>query len=312
MRNSQTKMRILHFVASPAYPAGMHHDWLEDILAVIETGSFLRAAARRNITQPAFTRRIKAIESALGTPLFDRRRKPVALLPSMRAQEASIRRLAQEMRALRGAMRMAGQGAGQGLTLACQHAITATISPRMVQHLTRSGWTAIRVRSGNRDECLFQLISGAADMVVTYEHPGAQPVAAPAALERRRIAVDTLLPVCIPALDRPQQQEIPAIGYPPDVFLGELLERVVWPDLPSGKRLAPRAETALTLAAYHYALGGIGVAWLPLSLVADDLSAGRLVRPDLGPDCALDVCLIRLAGETRPTVEDAWQALTAS
>jgi DNA-binding transcriptional LysR family regulator len=34
----------------------MRLEWLEDILAVMETGSFIRAAEQRLLTQPAFSR----------------------------------------------------------------------------------------------------------------------------------------------------------------------------------------------------------------------------------------------------------------
>jgi DNA-binding transcriptional LysR family regulator len=34
--------------------------WLEDFLALIDCGAFSRAAEQRSITQPAFSRRIRA------------------------------------------------------------------------------------------------------------------------------------------------------------------------------------------------------------------------------------------------------------
>ena len=49
-------------------------------VAVAETGSVNRAAARLNLTQPATTRRIQSFEAAIGdTPLFDRSVKPAVL-----------------------------------------------------------------------------------------------------------------------------------------------------------------------------------------------------------------------------------------
>ena len=288
----------------------MNHDWLDDVLAVLDAGSFQGAAERRNITQSAFTRRIRAIEEGLGAPLFDRRRKPVVLLQALRAQEPALRRLAQEMRSLRADLRAATKGAGRVVTLACQHAITATISPGLVKHLTDLGWTSVRVRSGNRDECLLQLISGIADMVVTYDHPDPARDLERSGLIERRIGRETLVPVCLPALAATLGDELPVIGYPSDVFLGELVERRLWAGLPQGRTINRRAETALTLAAYHYALNGIGIAWLPLSLVAADLAAGRLIKPAVaGPDYALDIRLIRLSDQARGTTVQAWEAL---
>lgn len=288
----------------------MNHDWLDDILAVLDAGSFVGAAEQRNITQSAFTRRIRAIEEGLGAPLFDRRRKPVVLLPALRGQEPALRRLAQDMRGLRGDLRATAKGAGRIVTLACQHAITATISPGLVKHLTELGWSSVRVRSGNRDECLLQLISGVADMVVTYDHPEDARDLERSGLIERRIGRETLVPVCLPALAETLEDELPVIGYPSDVFLGELVERRLWAGLPQGRTINRRAETALTLAAYHYALNGIGIAWLPLSLVAADLEAERLLKPDMaGPDYALDIRLIRLSDEARSGTLQAWDAL---
>ena len=40
--------------------------WLEDVLALLEEGTLNRAAARRNVTQPAFSRRIRAFEDWIG------------------------------------------------------------------------------------------------------------------------------------------------------------------------------------------------------------------------------------------------------
>ena len=40
----------------------MDLDWLKDFLALAEQGNFSRAADVRNVTQPAFGRRIRAME----------------------------------------------------------------------------------------------------------------------------------------------------------------------------------------------------------------------------------------------------------
>ncbi|RZA16369.1 MAG: LysR family transcriptional regulator, partial [Proteobacteria bacterium] len=37
--------------------------WLEDLSALAEYGSFVRAAEARHITQPAFSRRVRSLEN---------------------------------------------------------------------------------------------------------------------------------------------------------------------------------------------------------------------------------------------------------
>ena len=45
---------------------------LEDFLSLCRHRSFSHAAQERNVTQPAFSRRIRALEEWLGVVLFDR------------------------------------------------------------------------------------------------------------------------------------------------------------------------------------------------------------------------------------------------
>jgi LysR family transcriptional regulator, hypochlorite-specific transcription factor HypT len=59
--------------------------YLLDFKALAETGSFSRAAFVRNVTQPAFSRRIRALEDWAGAPLFQRGSTPVTLTDAGRA-----------------------------------------------------------------------------------------------------------------------------------------------------------------------------------------------------------------------------------
>mgnify|MGYP006179903873 CR=1 FL=1 len=53
--------------------------WLEDFSALAATRSFSQAAERRFVTQPAFSRRIRSLEAALGLQLVNRSRTPIEL-----------------------------------------------------------------------------------------------------------------------------------------------------------------------------------------------------------------------------------------
>ena len=57
----------------------MNLSWVEDFMALAATGNFSRAAEERHMTQPAFSRRIRALEEWLGAELFDRSSQPARL-----------------------------------------------------------------------------------------------------------------------------------------------------------------------------------------------------------------------------------------
>ena len=57
----------------------MDIEWLEDFLMLSDLCSFTRAAQTRNVTQSAFSRRIRSLEDWVGIPLIDRDTVPPRL-----------------------------------------------------------------------------------------------------------------------------------------------------------------------------------------------------------------------------------------
>jgi len=57
----------------------MNLQWFDDLATVQETGHFSLAAQKLHISQPALSRRIKALEDWAGFALVDRRSRPVRL-----------------------------------------------------------------------------------------------------------------------------------------------------------------------------------------------------------------------------------------
>ena len=105
----------------------MRLEWLEDLLAVAETGSFQEAADRRRLTQSAFSRRIQHIEQQIGVELFDRSRKPVQPLPAMAQQRDQMAQLAAELRQLGNDLRRGTRMATNRIVIASQHALTTAL-----------------------------------------------------------------------------------------------------------------------------------------------------------------------------------------
>jgi DNA-binding transcriptional LysR family regulator len=59
---------------------GLTFDHLATLKAVVESGSFRRAAEKRLVSQPAVSQRVRQLEALVGVPLFDRQRGTSASL----------------------------------------------------------------------------------------------------------------------------------------------------------------------------------------------------------------------------------------
>ncbi|MBA3909482.1 MAG: hypothetical protein C0524_06255 [Rhodobacter sp.] len=297
----------------------MRLEWLEDVLAVAETGSFQEAADRRRLTQSAFSRRIQHIEQQIGVELFDRSRKPVQLLPTTADQRDQIAKLANDLRQLVADLRRGERIASNRIAIASQHALTTSLTPLIVRGIhARNDATHVRLRSANLDECFSLLLSRQVDIAIVYRLPGEDHPISQSFVETVAIGTDRLVPVFAAAsresLDaRTAAGELPFISFPPDVFLGRVLDRVILPKVRHPIRPVPKAETALTLAALELAVVGVGIAWVPVSLAGPRIADGTLV--DLSPDfpsCQLDVTSVRLFGNPWPVADSVWSEILTS
>lgn len=282
----------------------MRLEWLEDILAIAETGSFSGAAERRRLTQSAFSRRVQQIEDHVGVELFDRAHKPIRLHPTTLAQSEQMLLLASALRQLVVDLRRGDRLASNKVVIACQHSLTAALIPRILQHLPdqRSG-IHVRLRSANLDECTGLLLSRQADVAIVYRLPDESGDFNADFLEVIEIGQDRLVPIFnrpLPRLPTGQVDtcEVPYIAYPSDVFFGKVMERKILPFIDPSIQPTPKVETALTLAAVEMAVAGIGVAWVPFSLAQGRLASGRLVDlSDKLPACDLQVNAMRVQGK---------------
>ncbi|PZQ97226.1 MAG: hypothetical protein DI533_16045 [Cereibacter sphaeroides] len=294
----------------------MRLEWLEDILAVAETGSFGEAAERRHLTQSAFSRRMRNIEDYMGVELFDRSRKPIQLRPTTEDQRDRITRLSSELRQLVTDLRRADRRSSNRIVIASQHALTATLTPAILDGILGGGAEIfMRLRSANLDGCFALLLSRQADIAIVYRLPGEQHPISAGYIETALIGVDRLLPVYAMAKvselnERFALGRLPYIAYPSDVFLGQVMERKIAPRLHRITDPVPNAETALTLAALEMAVAGVAVAWVPETLARPGIEAGRLA--DLSetlPHVELEITAVRLVGAAGQVEDRAWAHL---
>jgi len=294
----------------------MRLEWIEDILAVLDAGSLVGAAEQRFLTPSAFTRRIRAIEDALGCPLFDRSRKPVTLLPHVMALEPNLRQSMRRFRELRLALANSPDTQGQRLTLGCQHTLTTMVSPSLARPLSDDGKIALRIKSGTRSECQLMLLRQQVDFALVYETAQDALQFDPQLFEKLPLGQDSFVPVANvrdhAAMRRALEvRELPLITYPADIYLGEVLRVQVFPNLPRDLSVFGVAETGLATAVLQFIRQGLGIGWLPRSVADETIASGELT--DLSnrfPSTLLNIRLIRSHTNETAIAQGAWTRLS--
>jgi LysR family transcriptional regulator, hypochlorite-specific transcription factor HypT len=292
----------------------MELTWLEDFLALAEHRNFSRAAEARHVTQPAFSRRIQALEQWVGTALVLRTPQGVQLSAAGAAFLPGAADLAREWHQLRRAALRAAGREGAALSIAATHALSFTFLPGWMRGLGLPG--TLTLLSDTLAACEALLLAGDADLLLGHAHP-AMPSRLPAeGFTRLIVGRDMLVPLAAPAAAHPglpgrPGAPVPLLAYSEASGLGRILRAAL-----AGWAEPPVLETAVTapLAATLQSLArqGQGVAWLPRSLAAEEMAAGQLV--EAGGEqfaIALDITLIRSRRRLSATVEACWAAASA-
>ncbi|MEY3886818.1 MAG: hypothetical protein RL650_910 [Pseudomonadota bacterium] len=259
----------------------MEIKWLEDYLALIETRSFSGAAAKRNISQPAFSRRIQQLEEWLGVTLINRSRKPLSFTPIAEQHEASIRQLVTQIYEFRATLN-SDSNHNPNMVLAAQHSLATSQLPKFIEELRIvCPDQKFRIRSENRDDGVSLLLKGQADILLTYETTH-DARCIPAQLASACVlGDDALVLAASPKLCNAEEFQssnnpLPLLCFPPESFFGKVVRTQALAQLMKSRLVSIQYVSDFSLGLREMALIHQGAAWLPRSLIAHDLASGNL------------------------------------
>jgi len=293
--------------------------WLEDFVALSETGSFSRAAVRRNITQPAFSRRVRALEDWLGVPLFERSTTGATLTPAgeqfLRGAPALVRSIAD----LRRDTREVGSRETSTLHFAATHALSFTFFPGWLRAMgRRTAVGPVRLVSDSMQACEELMLRGHSHFVLCHRHEIVPNRLETDAFTSIRVGEDSLVPLTAPEADgQPcwhldgSGGDLPMLAYSAESGLGRIVAAHHFERRCAALQPTFSAQLAATLLGM--ARGGSGIAWLPASLAADDVARGTLV-PAGGDDWSVpvEIHLFRPAGRQSAAAERFWSQLPSA
>jgi LysR family transcriptional regulator, hypochlorite-specific transcription factor HypT len=259
--------------------------WLEDFVSLAETRNFSRSAQLRHVTQPAFSRRIQALESWTGIDLVDRSSYPTRLTPAGETFHAQALEILEALQATRNMMR-GHQVAGQDmLEFAVPHTLAFTFFPHWLMDLRqRFGAVKTRLTALNVHDAVLRLTEGGCDLLIAYHHPS-QPLQLNAErYELLSLGHETLAPYSkagadgLPLFVLPGSaaRPVPFLSYASGAYMARLVE-VILKQAAQPLVLDTLYETDMAEGLKAMALEGHGLAFLPHSSVRKELKNKRLV-----------------------------------
>src|SRR5258708_3930603 len=173
--------------------------WFEDYLALAETLNFSRAAEARHVTQPAFSRRIRALEEWIGADLFARTTHGVALTPAgwhFHNQAEVLTRALHQLR--RDILEVSGRG-DRLLSIAATHALSFTFFPKWVRGNEKVlALGNLNLISDSMQACEQMMLRGESQFLLCHTHPTVGRRLGTAQCKTMVVGADALVPLSAP------------------------------------------------------------------------------------------------------------------
>lgn len=254
---------------------------MEYLVAVVEEGSFTRAAERLFVSQPALSHQVKALEKSVGGPLLERLPQGVRQTPMGRAflpHAVAAVRAAEDARR---SARAVGQLEAGELRIATLNSIALGVIPAAIRawRLARPEVSFELHEYVNIDRLADEMLLGVADLAVgprprTWDGPtrvlGPEDLVVVVAVDdplvrgrRKRVALEWLA-------------ERPWVLYAPNNGLAPVVMEAC---AAAGFTPRPAVHTHHAATAVQLAAAGLGPALVPANVVEPGFT-GALLRPD--------------------------------
>ena len=296
----------------------MEIKWLEDFLSLVETRSFSRSAEQRHVTQPAFSRRIRALEAWLGADLIDRTSYPTKLTPAGDAFKEHAVEVLRELYDARAMVRGSRPIPADTLQFAVPHALSLGFYPKWLTKVERGfGAFGSKLAALNVHDAVMALVEGNCDLLMCYHHPQ-QPIQLDENRYRmlplgeeiiRPYAKVTRSGAPLYRLPGSAEHPVPYLAYSPNAFLSRLVD-IILESARTPHYLRRRYETEMAEALKAMAIEGHGIAWLPDSAVN---GANRTRSLALAGDeiwfGEMEIRLYRDRTQSKPLLDRLWEYL---
>ncbi|MET3912532.1 DNA-binding transcriptional LysR family regulator [Bradyrhizobium sp. S3.3.6] len=306
-------MRYLH-----KQGGAMEINWLHDFIAVASARSFSRAAEQRNSSQPALSRRIKALEVWAGAALFERTTHAVSLTPAGDAFRLTAEDIVRRLSAGRLEAQELARGASDVLKFASTNALSLTFFPDWLRGIETmlSFVPNVQLVANHMEACERMLLAGEVHFLLCHHHPAVVTALTTSQFRSAHVGDDCLIPASVPAsrsgraarfrLPGTEDAPVQVLSYRQESGMGKILD-AVRSTSPLGAHLKPAFTSHLAKLLVTMVQAGRGMAWLPESLIVDQLASGALVKAGGQEwEIPIEIRVFRPRSRLTPAAEAFW------
>lgn len=295
----------------------MDLEWLEDFLVLANTGSFSSAARGRNLSQPAFSRRIRALEQWAGAPLLDRSSYPASLTSAGKILRDSAEEIVITLHRTRDECRSELSVDTSEISFSGLHTLALNFFPKWLKQSEQElGPVKTRMMAGNVHDCAQSLILKHCDFLLYYAHHKGPALLDKTNFPSIKLATEKLIPVS--ATDKNGKPvyrlkngggPIPYLAYTSDTFLGKFVD-LVMDNLDKDCDLQIQYTNSMSEGLKTMALEGHGLAWLPISCVKREFQHNELIQIGNKKHCIdMEIHMARTSSRLHPEAESFWSWL---
>ncbi|GDC79684.1 hypochlorite-responsive transcription factor [Escherichia coli] len=281
--------------------------WLYDFLTLEKCRNFSQAAVSRNVSQPAFSRRIRALEQAIGVELFNRQVTPLQLSEQGKIFHSQIRHLLQQLESNLAELRGGSDYAQRKIKIAAAHSLSLGLLPSIISQMPPIFTWAIEAI--DVDEAVDKLREGQSDCIFSFHDEDLLE----APFDHIRLFESQLFPVCASdeygeALFNLAQPHFPLLNYSRNSYMGRLINRTLTRH--SELSFSTFFVSSMSELLKQVALDGCGIAWLPEYAIQQEIRSGQLVvlnRDELV--IPIQAYAYRMNTRMNPVAERFWREL---
>ena len=281
--------------------------WLKDFIVLADLKHFSQAATARNITQPAFSRRIKMLETELGSILVDRSKTPIELTvfgkQFKNLAQSILFQLDEEISRLSGC----SLDGHHTVRISAAHSIAIDILPRLHSLLLDPTLlTTLNIDAKEVDDAVELLKDDRCDFLFSFYEDKLHMA------PYRSLFMGSSYLHCVcgqdengePLFDLTQGENVPFIDYTPESYMGKIIQKY------NGKLSStPIFYSSMTHLIKALVLQGRGVSWLPEYAIQNELKSGQLVILKEKTPIPLDIYAYRYSSKLHSSCEIIWQGL---